>query len=72
MIAAGQAGHHEAGRDTYGHSLIVDPWGQVLAEADENNPGFITADLDFAAQQKWRQTLPTSSHRRIIFPGSLD
>ncbi len=72
MIAAGQAGHHEAGRDTYGHSLIVDPWGNVLAEGDEKNPGFITADLDFSAQEKWRLTLPTSAHRRIIVPGNLD
>ena len=72
MIAAGQAGHHEAGRDTYGHSLIVDPWGNILAEADDHTPGFIAADLDFAAQDKWRQTLPTGSHRRIIVPGSLN
>lgn len=48
MISAAQGGHHEDGRDTYGHSLIVDPWGRVLADADGAEPGVILAEIDLA------------------------
>ena len=43
VIAAAQGGHHEDGRDTYGHRMIVDPWGKILAEAG-TEPGIIIAD----------------------------
>ena len=45
MISAAQGGKHEDGRETYGHSLIVDPWGRVLAEAG-TEPGVILAEID--------------------------
>lgn len=45
MISAAQVGHHEDGRDTYGHSMIVDPWGAILAEADGLNEGIIIASI---------------------------
>lgn len=45
MISAAQAGHLEDGRDTFGHSIIVDPWGNILAEADGFEPGVITAQI---------------------------
>ncbi|MCP4385972.1 MAG: carbon-nitrogen hydrolase family protein [Hyphomicrobiales bacterium] len=57
VVAAAQGGHHEDGRDTYGHSMIVDPWGTVLAESGVE-PGFILADLDPAAADVARQGIP--------------
>ena len=57
VISAAQGGHHEDGRDTYGHSLIVDPWGRILAEAG-TDPDFILADIDPAASAAARQRIP--------------
>src|SRR5262249_7820422 len=48
VFAAAQGGAHENGRSTFGHSLVVDPWGQVIAEAG-NEPGIVLADIDPAA-----------------------
>ena len=45
VIAAAQGGHHEDGRDTYGHSMIIDPWGRILAEAG-TEPGIVVAAID--------------------------
>ena len=63
VIAAAQTGEHDGGRQTYGHSLIVDPWGRVLADAGET-PGWIAADLDMAAVAKARQAVPSLSNDR--------
>jgi predicted amidohydrolase len=63
VMAPAQCGEHEGGRGTYGHSLIVDPWGKILAEADEQ-PGLITADLDMAAVEKARAAIPALKHDR--------
>src|SRR5690606_8690341 len=63
VIAAAQAGHHEDGRDTYGHSMIVDPWGKVLAEADDQ-PGFIIAEIDPAFSATARQAIPALANAR--------
>ena len=49
VIAAAQGGKHEDGRETYGHSLIVDPWGRILAEAGDE-PGIIIAEIDPSAE----------------------
>ena len=62
VIAPGQYGQHEDGRITYGHSLIVDPWGRVLAEAAEGDC-VLTADVDLALPQILRQEFPALSHR---------
>lgn len=64
VLAAAQHGKHPRGRQTYGKSLIVDPWGAVLAEASEG-PGLAVAELDFAYLRKVRQSLPCLSHRRF-------
>ncbi len=64
VIAANQCGSHPGGKTTYGHSMIVDPWGRVLAEA-ENGPGVIVADLDRSALHRVRSSLPSLRHRRI-------
>jgi len=57
VIAPAQCGQHTEKRRTYGHSLIIDPWGQILAEAGEE-PGFITAEIDTTQIPKRRQQIP--------------
>jgi deaminated glutathione amidase len=63
VFAAAQGGTHENGRATFGHSLVVDPWGQVLAEAG-NEPGVILADVDPAAIVAARGRIPSLQHGR--------
>ena len=65
VVAAAQGGHHEDGRDTYGHSMIVDPWGKVLAEAG-TEPGFIIADIDPAASLEARGRVPNLANERAF------
>jgi deaminated glutathione amidase len=62
-FAANQGGTHAEGRRTWGHSLIVDPWGNVLADGGEN-VGWITADVDPAKVQEARQMIPALRHDR--------
>lgn len=63
MFAAAQAGKHESGRETYGHSLIVDPWGEILAEAGTDT-GVILAKIDPAKVATVRKTIPSLQHGR--------
>jgi len=63
VISAAQGGRHEDGRETYGHSIIIDPWGVVLAEAGEA-PGVILASIDLAAVAAARQRIPALRHTR--------
>lgn len=58
VIAAAQGGTHADGRETYGHSLVIDPWGRILAEKDDDEPGVIVADLDIGAVIEARQKIP--------------
>ena len=58
VIAAAQGGDHEDGRQTWGHSLIVDPWGEILAEAENDKPGVIFADISPNFAHKARQRIP--------------
>ena len=67
MVAAAQAGHHEDGRDTYGHSLVANPWGEVLAEAADDT-GVTFADIDLDAVAEVRGRIPVIAHRRPIGP----
>ena len=65
LVAAAQCGTHEDGRTTYGHSLVVDPWGKVLLDmGEEVGVGF--ADLDLARVEEVRAQLPVLKHRRPI------
>lgn len=58
VLAPAQGGRHEDGRATYGHSLIIDPWGKVLAKLDHDEPGFVCADLDLDAVAAARAKIP--------------
>jgi len=63
VMAAAQGGTHESGRETYGHSLIVDPWGRVLAEGG-TEPGIVMAEIDPAAVAAARARVPSLQHGR--------
>ena len=64
MISAAQGGKHEDGRETYGHSIIIDPWGRILAEADGDEPGIVLAELDLAESAAARARIPNLRNRR--------
>ncbi len=64
VVAAAQGGVHEDGRETYGHSLIVDPWGCILAEADHAEPGVIVAEIDTAQAAAARAKIPNLKNAR--------
>jgi predicted amidohydrolase len=61
VLAAAQGGRHESGRETYGHSLIVSPWGEVMAEAD-TEPAVLIADIDMRQVALMRQRIPALAH----------
>lgn len=63
VVAAAQCGRHENGKDTFGHSLIVDPWGRILAEGGVE-PGVIVADIDPKLSDDARAKIPALTHDR--------
>jgi predicted amidohydrolase len=67
VVAAAQAGHHEDGRDTYGHSLVADPWGELIIELD-GAPGLAFAEFDLGRIADVRARIPVHQHRRPIPP----
>jgi predicted amidohydrolase len=67
VIAAAQGGHHQDGRDTYGHSMIIDPWGRILAEAG-TEPGIVIATIDPEASADARRRIPALANRRPFTP----
>ena len=64
VFAPAQCGEHADGRLTYGHSLIVDPWGEILADGGEE-PGIITAEIDLARVAEARAKIPSLEHDRL-------
>lgn len=66
VISAAQGGVHEDGRETFGHSLIVDPWGRVLADAGGSEPGVILAEIDLAQVADARARIPALQHARAF------
>ena len=62
VLAAAQGGQHENGRRTWGHSMAINPWGEVMA-LQASEPGVVLADLDWSQLQRWRQQLPALQHR---------
>jgi predicted amidohydrolase len=67
VVAAAQTGVHADGRATYGHSLVVDPWGEVLLDVGEA-PGVVFAEIDPALVVEVRARIPVLGHRRAIPP----
>lgn len=70
VLAAAQTGVHSDGRETHGHSLIVDPWGETPARLT-HRPGMVHASLDRAAQLRLRQRFPVLEHVRLLKTGSV-
>jgi len=67
ILAPAQCGDHEDGRSTYGHAVIVSPWGEGVADAGEE-PGYIVADLDLGRVAEARRSIPTLRHDRDFAP----
>ena len=65
VVAAAQSGHHEDGRDTYGHSLLVGPWGEIMIDMGEQ-VGVGLTDVDLGEIETVRQRVPAIAHRRPI------
>jgi nitrilase len=65
MIAANQVGQHNAQRSSYGHSLIISPFGEILVEAVDNRPGVIVADINLDEVHMHRLRIPVHKHRRL-------
>lgn len=66
VIAAAQAGVHEDGRETFGHSMIIDPWGVVLASAGGTGEGIVLADIDVGAVAAARAKIPNLKNGRAF------
>lgn len=64
ILAPAQGGKHQDGRETYGHALIISPWGEILAEADHADPCVIYADLDLGEVTKARRRIPSLASDR--------
>lgn len=58
VIAPAQGGIHEDGRETFGHSMIINPWGKVLAHANHDEPGLILAEIDLSQAREARERIP--------------
>ena len=65
VVAAAQVGHHQDGRNTFGHSLVVDPWGEILLDMGEGQ-GVGFADVDLKRISDVRSRIPALNHRRPI------
>lgn len=72
MIAAAQGGVHDDGRETFGHSLIINPWGEIIAEVAGNEPGFAIADLDLGAVEAARSCIPNLANQREFVLETID
>ncbi len=71
IVAAAQSGHHEDGRKTFGHSLIIDPWGRVLADM-ETAVGHLTLDISLNNVDTARQNIPSLQHDRALVLNQID
>lgn len=66
VLAPAQGGLHASGRATYGHSMVIDPWGHVIAHKDDDAAGILYADIDAAETAKARAAIPSLRHDRPI------
>ncbi|NDV88687.1 carbon-nitrogen hydrolase family protein [Aurantimonas aggregata] len=71
VIAAAQGGLHDDGRETFGHSLIVDPWGRIVAEVDGDSPGVALARIDTAEVASARAKIPNLKNARPFRVGAV-
>lgn len=71
VVAAAQAGRHQDGRDTFGHSLVVDPWGEVLLDLGDKAGALGFAQIDAARIAEVRSQLPSLANRRPIGAGEV-
>lgn len=71
VIAAAQGGRHPNGRATYGHSLVIDPWGRVIAELEHDRPGVLVAELDPEAVREARRRVPALANAAEFAPPAL-
>jgi predicted amidohydrolase len=69
VLAPAQGGTHPSGRQTHGHSMVVDPWGRIVAER-ATGAGVVLADIDPSFQSKMRKSLPALAHRVLQGPRS--
>ncbi|MDE0355435.1 MAG: carbon-nitrogen hydrolase family protein [Deltaproteobacteria bacterium] len=69
IVAPDQTGRHPASMDAYGHSMIVDPWGKVIAQAG-TEPGLLLANIDLGYLEDVRRRLPALEHRKTFLSGS--
>jgi predicted amidohydrolase len=66
VLAAAQGGIHEDGRGTYGHTMAVAPWGEILGKLDNDEPGVLTVDLDLDAVLQARSAIPALANARAF------
>jgi len=66
ILAPAQGGHHQDGRETYGHSLIISPWGEIIAEHAGVEPGVLIADIDLSEVAETRARIPALTHDRKV------
>jgi len=63
VLASAQGGHHDNGRRTWGHSMLIDPWGEIVAQREDDGAGVVVGDIDPARLAAVRQSLPALRHR---------
>lgn len=66
VLAPAQGGLHEDGRKTWGHSLVIGPWGEIVAELDHDEPGILHATLDMRKVEEARRRIPALEHDRML------
>lgn len=66
ILASNQVGTHANQRQTFGHSLIVDPWGHILTESTVNTPDILYADIDLSRIHHIRNSIPTQLHKKVF------
>ena len=64
VIAAAQVGRHADGRETWGHSLVVNPWGETILDMGGDRPGLALCDIDLSEVAKARSQIPSLTHDR--------
>lgn len=64
VVAAAQVGRHHEKRSSYGHALVVDPWGEVVGDCGGDNPGMVLVEINLGKVSSTRRNMPVQQHRR--------